>query len=144
MTLLSRLAAHLTENGGVALHAEHGMGATEFAAASEWGREAHDSPMAGAAAYGIGDTLGEALEVMLAQAGRPAEADDQVAGAEELAAFFHATYERLAPSFGYETREASAVAWERVPEQNRRLMVAVAGEVLEWLAGADDAASVDA
>jgi hypothetical protein len=137
MTLLSRLAAHLTENGGVALHAEHGMGATEFA-------EAHDSPMAGAAAYGIGDTLGEALEVMLAQAGRPAEADDQVAGAEELAAFFHATYERLAPSFGYETREASAVAWERVPEQNRRLMVAVAGEVLEWLAGADDAASVDA
>lgn len=144
MTLLSRLAAHMTDNDApVALHAERGMGAVEYAAASEWGREAPDSPMAAAAAYGIGDTLAEALEVLLDQAGYPAKADAAADGADELAAFFHATYERLAPAFGYATREASAVPWEQIPDQNRALMVAVAGEVLEWLTGADDAASDD-
>ena len=49
--------------------------------------------------------------------------------AEAVARLFHETYERLAPSFGYETRKASAVPWEDVPENNRRLMIAVAGEV---------------
>jgi hypothetical protein len=53
--------------------------------------------------------------------------------AEELARLFHDAYERLAPSFGYETRKESAVAWEQVPEQNRSLMIAVAGEVLTRL-----------
>jgi hypothetical protein len=53
--------------------------------------------------------------------------------AEELAELFHHTYERLAPSFGYRTREESAVAWEHMPENHRRLMIAVAGEVLSRL-----------
>jgi hypothetical protein len=53
--------------------------------------------------------------------------------AEEVARLFHDTYERLAPSFGYETRKDSAVAWEQVPEQNRLLMTAVAAEVLTRL-----------
>lgn len=48
---------------------------------------------------------------------------------EELARIFHEAYERLAPDFGYKTREASAVPWEEVPEANRNLMIAVAGEV---------------
>lgn len=48
---------------------------------------------------------------------------------EELAQAFHSAYERLAPSFGYETRKASAVPWEQIPEQNRKLMIAVAGEI---------------
>lgn len=51
--------------------------------------------------------------------------------AEALARRFHETYERLAPSFGYETRKASAVPWERVPEQNKALMRAVAAELLK-------------
>lgn len=46
-----------------------------------------------------------------------------------IARLFHETYERLAPSFGYETRKASAVPWDDVPESNRRLMIAVAAEV---------------
>jgi hypothetical protein len=46
---------------------------------------------------------------------------------------FHEAYERLAPSFGYETRRESAKPWTEVPEQNRRLMTAVAGEVLAAL-----------
>lgn len=50
--------------------------------------------------------------------------------AEALARRFHETYERLAPDFGYETRKASAVPWEQVPENNRRLMTAVASEIL--------------
>jgi hypothetical protein len=50
--------------------------------------------------------------------------------AEALARRFHETYERLAPSHGYETREASAKPWADVPSQNKGLMVAVCAEIL--------------
>ncbi len=50
--------------------------------------------------------------------------------AEELAQLFHETYERLAPEHDYETRKASAVPWDQVPEPNRRLMTAVCDEIL--------------
>ncbi len=53
--------------------------------------------------------------------------------AEQLAQLFHETYERLAPQFGYETRKESAKPWADVPEQNKQLMIAVAGEVLVTL-----------
>src|SRR5512134_3277805 len=49
---------------------------------------------------------------------------------ERVAQAFHEAYERLAPSFGYETRLESAVSWEQVPEQNRALMRAVVAEVV--------------
>jgi hypothetical protein len=46
----------------------------------------------------------------------------------ELAILFHETYERLAPSFGYETRTDTRVF---DPEsKNGKLMVAVCGELL--------------
>lgn len=48
---------------------------------------------------------------------------------DTLARQFHEAYERLAPSFGYETRTESAVPWEQVPEQNRALMRAVVEEL---------------
>jgi hypothetical protein len=51
--------------------------------------------------------------------------------AETIASKFHEAYERLAPEFGYKTREASAVPWEEVPEANKSLMIAVIGELLE-------------
>ncbi len=54
--------------------------------------------------------------------------------AEAIAQRFHEAYERLAPSFGYETREASAVPWDQVPENNRRLMIAVVAEVAPLIA----------
>ncbi len=50
--------------------------------------------------------------------------------AEQLAKLFHETYEFLAPGFGYKTREASAKPWEDVPENNKKLMIAVAEKVL--------------
>ena len=50
--------------------------------------------------------------------------------AEQLAELFHETYERLAPSFGYETRKESSVPWSDVPANNKSLMIAVAREVL--------------
>lgn len=53
--------------------------------------------------------------------------------AEQLAQRFHEHYERLAPEHGYKTREASAMPWEDVPEANKSLMIAVAGEVLRDL-----------
>jgi hypothetical protein len=49
---------------------------------------------------------------------------------EDLARRFHEAYERLAPSHGYETREATAVPWDDVPEDNRNLMIATADAVL--------------
>ena len=49
---------------------------------------------------------------------------------EPIAKIFHETYERLAPFFSYKTREATAVPWDEVPENNKRLMIAVATEVL--------------
>jgi hypothetical protein len=52
---------------------------------------------------------------------------------EELARFFHATYEQLAPLFDYQTRPASAVAWEVVPDNNKQLMIAVCEQVLVLL-----------
>ncbi len=51
--------------------------------------------------------------------------------AEALARRFHEAYERLAPEFGYKTRDASAVPWEFVPDANRSLMIAVAAEILD-------------
>jgi hypothetical protein len=59
--------------------------------------------------------------------------------AETLARRFHETYERLAPAFGYVTRPATAVAWEQMPEQNRRLMLAVCQELLTELFGSPNA-----
>jgi hypothetical protein len=53
---------------------------------------------------------------------------------EQLAARFHEAYERLAPSHGYETRKQSAVPWDSVPEQNKRLMIAVCAELLPVVA----------
>ena len=52
---------------------------------------------------------------------------------ESVAKLFHETYERLALTFNYETRRATRVPWEKVPERNKRLMVAVAAEVLAVL-----------
>ncbi len=53
--------------------------------------------------------------------------------AESVAKLFHDTYERLAPSFNYDTRRATRVPWEEMPERNKRLMIAVTAEVLAWL-----------
>ena len=49
---------------------------------------------------------------------------------EDMAQLFHEAYERLAPSFGYKTRDASAVAWENVPANNKLLMIATCKEIM--------------
>jgi len=47
----------------------------------------------------------------------------------KLAVIFHNTYERLAPDFGYETKEETKVFKAYTP--NGKLMVAVCGEILD-------------
>lgn len=47
-----------------------------------------------------------------------------------IARAFHDAYERLAPEYGYKTRDALAVPWEDVPEDNKRLMRATVGDLL--------------
>ncbi|KKM92101.1 hypothetical protein LCGC14_1221700 [marine sediment metagenome] len=49
---------------------------------------------------------------------------------EKLAEQFHESYEELAPAFSYKTRKASAVPWKDVPEQNKKLMIAVSEKVM--------------
>lgn len=61
----------------------------------------------------------------------PVAAPDLQATPQALAKRFHETYERLAPSFSYQTREASAVPWEQVPTNNKHLMIAVCRELLQ-------------
>lgn len=51
---------------------------------------------------------------------------DYVAVAKE----FHTAYEQVAPNYGYETREASAVPWEDVPEQNKQVMIATVAALI--------------
>lgn len=50
---------------------------------------------------------------------------------EVIARRFHETYEALAPMFGYETRKRSAVPWAQVPDDNKDLMRAVVGALLD-------------
>lgn len=56
-----------------------------------------------------------------------------VVAAEELARLFHDTYIRLAPAFGWLVRLATATSWEKLPKNNRLLMIATATEVLRAL-----------
>ena len=50
---------------------------------------------------------------------------------DDLAKFFHDTYERLAPEYSYKTKKETAVDWDKVPENNKNLMKAVAQEVID-------------
>lgn len=50
--------------------------------------------------------------------------------AEKIAQLFHEHYERLAPIFGYKTREESAVPWSDVPDRNKQLMIEVVDTLL--------------
>lgn len=63
-----------------------------------------------------------------------------VPDAESVAKLFHEAYERLAPTFGYETRVETRVSWESVSECNKRLMIATAAEVLRMLFPSEEAA----
>lgn len=45
--------------------------------------------------------------------------------AEQIAKRFHETYEKLAPQFNYKTRKSSAVPWNKVPKDNKNLMIHV-------------------
>lgn len=51
--------------------------------------------------------------------------------AEIIARAFHEAYERLAPTFSYETRNASRKPWADVPSNNKELMIAVAQELMD-------------
>lgn len=64
---------------------------------------------------------------------------------EALAERFHNYYEKLAPKYSYKTRDDSAVPWDDVPRDNKRLMIAtceqIAGDykaILDKCNGADD------
>lgn len=51
--------------------------------------------------------------------------------AEKLAERLHTTYETFAPSVGYKTRIESRVAWQAVPDANKKLMIKVAESIGE-------------
>lgn len=52
--------------------------------------------------------------------------------AEAIARHFHDTYERLGPSFGWETQESARDKdFDELPQSNRDLMIATITELLE-------------
>ena len=51
--------------------------------------------------------------------------------AVRIAREFHDAYERLAPEFGYRTREESAKPWHEIPPANRSLMVATVQDLID-------------
>lgn len=57
--------------------------------------------------------------------------DVDVYNAPKIAQAFHEAYERLAPRYGYETRQQSAVPWRQVPKRNRDLMTATVESLLD-------------
>lgn len=50
--------------------------------------------------------------------------------AEVVARKFHDEYEHLAPLYGWETQERSRVEWGDLPENQRKLMVHVVGNLI--------------
>lgn len=65
---LAAVAKGLADEEGH-LHIGKRTGTNEWVVGMEWGKEAEDSPMAGAAAYGMGETLVDALGGMLDDTG---------------------------------------------------------------------------
>lgn len=62
--------------------------------------------------------------------GSPPISVDQLA--EQIARHFHSTYERLGPSYGWESQESARDKdFDELPESNRRLMVATVKALLE-------------
>jgi len=49
----------------------------------------------------------------------------------ELARFMHETYEDKARLYGWETQEKSRVAFEELPPENAKTMLAVAKEIIK-------------
>lgn len=101
------------------------------AAGREEGRRERDAELLKHGQINVGTVVG--YEAGLEEGRREGLA---LPDAETLAMWFHDTYESLAPEHGYETRLSSREEWDRVPEQNRTLMVATAAHVIrlieEW------------
>jgi hypothetical protein len=91
---------------------------------------AEDALQAEATRRGVAEGRADAAEA------RERELREALSDPVAVARSFHDHYERLAPDFAYETREASAVAWVDLPANNARLMVATASEVLAELRAA--------
>ncbi len=63
--------------------------------------------------------------------GRADDERGRVLAAMELARRFHEIYARLAPAFGEDAHTERAAPWAAVPEQQKRLMIAVCYAVLQ-------------
>ncbi len=48
----------------------------------------------------------------------------------ELAKAFHNAYEEMAPAFDYKTKTESAGAWDGIPENNQKLMIATCARIM--------------
>jgi hypothetical protein len=64
---------------------------------------------------------------MMEEAQRMNEYETQI---EAIARAFHERYEEQADEHGWKPQEATRVAWEDLPEENRSLMIAVVRDLL--------------
>ncbi|MCU1495593.1 MAG: hypothetical protein JWO62_3357 [Acidimicrobiaceae bacterium] len=95
----------------------------------------HGACACSAGEFGIRCRMGEssAPEPSPAATGERVEpiSEEEVDG---LARRFHSVYESWAPSFGWDTQEASQVAWDDLPSNQRHLMLTVVREVVAPIA----------
>jgi len=83
--------------------------------------------------WSVNERAEEALVALSRVQAASEQTEKALADPERVARLFHESYERLAPQFAYRTRQASAVPFDDVPENNRNLMIAAAGEVCKEL-----------
>lgn len=67
---ITKIIKTISEKGGGTFGLRYDDEKKDWSAAMEWGQEAPDSPMYGAAAYGLGETAKEAIDAMLGDAGK--------------------------------------------------------------------------
>ena len=53
----------------------------------------------------------------------------------KLARYMHEEYENAAKHFGWNTQESTKVAFDDLPEANKRLMVHIAYKTIGWIMG---------
>lgn len=84
------------------------------------------------ALLGDGNVIEEARERRKAEIAQAvtSKKEQRERDAKRIARAFHDAYERLAPSYGYETRRASAKPFGDIPENNKALMIATVSELL--------------
>lgn len=63
----------------------------------------------------------------------PSKSVGALPSAQETARYFHDTYERMSPHYGFVTNQEDRIDWMELPERRRKLLIETCRQMLEWL-----------